>query len=368
MRKRTILWMLILGMLLWANSVYANELYTEAAVIDGKTSDRVHLREQASIDAKSLGLYFTGTTVQAEPFHNREWVWLNVGTQRGYIKSEFLQFGANASTVVAKQPVGIITNNNANTWTNLRGDLSLKGDVVKKLYNGDRVTVLGETVTKWYYVSSGGEFGYVMVDFLLIDGSVPNGKPAAAPTPTAPSPSGTAVLDAYIAVLHSNQAFVDATTNQQAHVSQLAGQIPYFAVVDVDGDAIPEVILGETVNGTDAGFMLFHYQSGTVYGYSLRYRAFMDLKEDGTFSFSSGAGDNGFGRMSFHGNAYAMNEQTYCQSSGNGGISYFVNRQVASENAFTTAIDEQARKSDASWYEFSAVSVDVILSGYRWGT
>ena len=368
MSKRIILWMLILGILFLTHSVYANELHTEAAVIDGKTSDRVHLREQASADAKSLGLYFTGTTVQAEPFRNQEWVWVNVGTQEGYIKSEYLQFGANASAVIAKQPIGVITNNNANTWTNLRRDPSLEADVVKRLYNGDRVAVLGETVTKWYYVNAGGEFGYVMADFLRLEGSVPNEKPATTPNPTAPSPSGTAVLDTYIAVLHSNRAFVDAATNQQAYVSQLTGQIPYFAVVDVDGDAMPEVILRETVNGTDDGFRIFHYQNGTVYGYSLSYRAFMDLKVDGTFSFSSGAGDNGFGRMSFNGNAYAMNEQSYCQSNGNGGISYFVNRQTANANAFASAINEQARKSDASWYEFSAVSVDVILSGYRFGT
>ena len=381
MNKRAVSWILVLCFVLFANYVFANELNTEMAVVDGKTSDRVHLRERPAIDSKSYGLYFTGTPVQSEPYTNQEWVWVSIGTQSGYMKTEFLQFGANANNVTSKQPLGVVSNNNNNTWTNLRRDPSLNADVVKRLYNGDSVTVLGETVTKWYYVKSGDVYGYIKDDFLSLSGSVSPGNhtsppvPTAPPAPTSPPSSGTAILDAYRSVLHNNMTFTNSDTNQSMYLSQLISsftdvsmQIPYFALVDLDRDTIPEVILRETVNGTDYGVVVLHYQDGIVYGYSLYTRGFMQLKIDGTFSYSSGAGDNGFGRMSFNRNSYTINPQAYCQTNADGSISYFVNQAPSTADAYSAALDGQERKSDASWYEFSADSVDVVISGYRWGT
>jgi len=374
MRKKIVSLILLLCLALCSNSAFANEPITETAVIDGKTSDRVHLRERPSVDSKSYGLYFTGTTVQSETFTNQEWVWVSIGTQSGYIKSEFLQFGTNANTVTPKQPIGTVSNKNSNTWTNLRSDPSLNADVVKRLYNGDTATILGETVTKWYYVNVGDVYGYVMVDFMSMGGSVSSGKPTSPPAPPAPPSSGTAALDAYKSVMQNTVAFVNTNTNQSMYFSELTNMlsnsaigIPYFAVVDLDGNTIPEIILLKSTNGTEYGVEILRYQDGTVYGYELSQRAFMQLKADGTFSYSNGAADNGFGRMSFDKNSQSLQAQTYCQSSSSG-ISYYVNRLATTENAFSAAIEAQERKSDASWYEFSVANAEVVISGYRFGT
>jgi hypothetical protein len=62
-------------------------------------------------------------------------------------------------------------------------------------------------------------------------------------------------------------------------------QFTKFAVADLDKDGIPEVVLWKKVNNNDYfGFMILHEQAGNVYGYSLYYRGFNQLKNDGTFS------------------------------------------------------------------------------------
>ena len=64
--KKTILLgiiLLFLCLITLPTDILAQE-ETFIGVVDGKTADRVHLRQEPSISAKSLGLYFTGTTLQ----------------------------------------------------------------------------------------------------------------------------------------------------------------------------------------------------------------------------------------------------------------------------------------------------------------
>ena len=73
-----------------------------------------------------------------------------------------------------------------------------------------------------------------------------------------------------------------------------------FAVMDLDNDGQNEIILWIQINSiSDYGFEILRYQEGAVYGYTLQYREFMDLKTDGTFIFSDGAADSGKGKLSF---------------------------------------------------------------------
>ena len=62
----------------------------DEAIIDGKTSDRVHLRSGRSTASESLGLYFTGTRVLCEAEPQGDWVAVTIGNQMGYMKAEYL--------------------------------------------------------------------------------------------------------------------------------------------------------------------------------------------------------------------------------------------------------------------------------------
>ena len=70
-----------------------------------------------------------------------------------------------------------------------------------------------------------------------------------------------------------------------------------FTVVDMDGDGVPEVVILY-----DPGELkVFRVEGGTVYGYNFGYRAMMNLKKDGTFSWSNGADSSGIGKQTFSG-------------------------------------------------------------------
>ena len=174
MKKKIILLILLFGLTACTNIGLARDFVGVTAIIDGKTSDRVHLRSEPSTKADSLGLYFTGTEVLYVSGANGEWTSVVIGDQAGYIKSEYLYFGNNQNSVKSQQPSGIVTNVKANSWVNLRSGPHEKSVSVGTLYKDNVVTVLGETVTKWYYVNAGGTYGYVMADFLQVAGTSGN--------------------------------------------------------------------------------------------------------------------------------------------------------------------------------------------------
>jgi uncharacterized protein YgiM (DUF1202 family) len=138
------------------------------AVIDGRNTDRVHLRKLPSTGSNSMGLYFTGTKVLCKSDPDEDWVKVTVGSQTGYINSEYLYQGTNTGSVHPKQPAAMVINIKAGSWVNLRGEPSLNGAVAGKIYKGDVVTVLGQTTSKWYYVKAGDQYGYIMSEYLSI--------------------------------------------------------------------------------------------------------------------------------------------------------------------------------------------------------
>ncbi len=185
-------------------------------------------------------------------------------------------------------------------------------------------------------------------------------------------PAATAIKG----VLRGEADFFSAEADKALNITQLKQAITSddtvtvevggFAVVDLDGDSVPEVVLGLKVNEQDnMAFEILHYQDETVYGYTLWYRAFMDVKTDGTFCFSGGSADNGIAKISFNGPDYTMEKVSYSVSAwdthNNQTISYFVLGQNADEDGFSAATEEQAQKPDVSWLEFSAENIEAEL-------
>ena len=185
MKRKIFSLILLCALLTLAGSSLALGAGYGTAVIDGQNADRVHLRVRASASASSLGLYFTGTEVELKSDPGEEWVKVTIGSQTGYMNSDYLYVGNNPGSVRSKQPAAVVSNIKAGSWVNLRGEPSLRGSVVGKIYKGDTVTVLGETAGNWYYVEADGLYGYVMSGYLTTGGS----------SPGTPDNYGTAIID-----------------------------------------------------------------------------------------------------------------------------------------------------------------------------
>ena len=111
-----------------------------------------------------------------------------------------------------------------------------------------------------------------------------------------------------------------------------------FTVIDLDGDGENEIVLWIQVNGVvDYGFEILHYQEGTVYGSTWPYRMFMGLKTDGTFIYSSGRMETGIGKLKFAEDGHAFIEE------------------------LNDDIDYQDGKTDVTWYDISADSVNMAF-------
>lgn len=121
------------------------------------------------------------------------------------------------------------------------------------------------------------------------------------------------------------------------------------AWVDLDGDGTEEAALALYANDDPFGFELLRYDEGIVLGYALTYRELTELKADGTFTYSSGAYDNGIGRFAFTKDGYFVMPLAYCEST-DGGVSYYIDGSSATEDAYQSAVSVQQGKQDAAWY------------------
>lgn len=120
------------------------------------------------------------------------------------------------------------------------------------------------------------------------------------------------------------------------------------------------------INGvSDYGFEILRYQDGAVYGYTLPYREFIDLKTDGTFIFSGGAADSGIGKLEFSKDGFTVDKLYYSISQYNSNnelvVQYFANGTPCSEEDFNNAMSLQEEKANVSWYDLTNENVNIAL-------
>ena len=177
-------------------------------------------------------------------------------------------------------------------------------------------------------------------------------------------------LAAYRQVLQSEMKLKDMDLNQDYYLKDFLdqdatrGTIQRFTVLDMNHDNIPEVVLEIAKNQEEPTYKVLHYSNDEVYGCNFVYRAMKQLKADGTFSFSSGAADSGFGALRFENYSCEVDILASSESSWNKDeltISYFINQKPVTEAEFNAILDTQDQKEDAVWYEFSQENMDKLL-------
>jgi hypothetical protein len=181
------------------------------------------------------------------------------------------------------------------------------------------------------------------------------------------------VKEAYRAVLENEDKFFSPDDKKDIYIKDFLHawgsgydaelEVTHFTILDMDEDKIPEVILELSVVGkkwTDF-YEVLHYTNRTVYGYLRVYRGLEELKNDGTFTYSGGAGDWGSAKLRFTSNGCEEDRLVYCESNTNND-SYFVNNKPVSYELFTASYKEHEEKSGAVWHEFSQKNIEMELS------
>jgi hypothetical protein len=128
-----------------------------------------------------------------------------------------------------------------------------------------------------------------------------------------------------------------------------------FAIVDIDGDGITEIIL--EIAPTSQKLILRSNYYGWISANSFYNRAMLHLKVDGTFLSSGGASSGAVGRLCYSG-AEAEPEILFAWGILEGETYYEFNLQ--GEEA-EIALQEFFEKEDVEWFPFADISADMIF-------
>ena len=135
-----------------------------------------------------------------------------------------------------------------------------------------------------------------------------------------------------------------------------------FTVLDLDGDGVSEVIL--EVTEPEAFIILNGIKS--VIATEWPYRGLLNLKDDGTFTFSSGAMDNGVAMLVYQGDfgaQWGYLPLAESVSDADGTVTYWLDggAEQTDEAGYLAFLAQQDAKLDALWYDYTEENVRMLL-------
>lgn len=177
-------------------------------------------------------------------------------------------------------------------------------------------------------------------------------------TTVATAPAGHASLPselaAFEAVLMGSQEFYLPESQEYLHISEVSKvftpeEMPWnvvqFAVLDMDGDGTLEAVL-EVSNYI--GFVILRYQeNGAVSGHGVWYRAFQELKADGSYMGSGSSFNHSYYRQHPGGDILLAE----CYEDETGVPHYWLDGQEVDAEAFAAFEAQQQSKPAATWYQ-----------------
>ena len=119
----------------------------------------LNLRETASLTAKVLGQFPTGTLVEIVE-SGSEWHKVSVGGQQGYMMAKYLKVTDEVTSGTAT-----VYNPNGNSYVNFRSAASLNASVLSRVPVGTQIPVLSKG-TDWTKTRIDGVTGYISTWFL----------------------------------------------------------------------------------------------------------------------------------------------------------------------------------------------------------
>lgn len=177
--------------------------------------------------------------------------------------------------------------------------------------------------------------------------------------------------DAFIGVLVGSTVFyedrgdsVEETTLTQyceEFAEALPATITQTAVVDLEQDEIPEVILqialGENRN---CGVLVLHWENEQVWGYTLYERQMHEIKENGVFLWSGSASSYGMARAVFLQGTYSFQNILWVEESEEKAVYYKEGTEITSEE-FERSLSQFHSLEEPQWFNYSAENYDSLF-------
>lgn len=137
-----------------------------------------------------------------------------------------------------------------------------------------------------------------------------------------------------------------------------------FAVLDLDGDGSREVVLLVTDVANDmGGYVILRQERGEIRGYPSHWRTFWQLKTDGTFTYSDTAGtEEGVASVRFREEGLVMDKHIRCEMEALEPTAFEVDGRPVSQTEYESALEAQAQKPDAVWYELNEANIKQLTA------
>lgn len=146
----------------------------------------LNLREEASLEAKVLGQYWTGTWIEVTE-KGEEWSKVKVAGKEGFMMTKYLNFSGAGATYYVRTNTGV--------GLNLRQGPSMDAAVITSFPINTAVTVLKKG-TGWYQVKVGEQEGYMASRYLASKKAPAYTKPLETPvTATMKNINGGSVVN-----------------------------------------------------------------------------------------------------------------------------------------------------------------------------
>lgn len=158
-------------------------------------------------------------------------------------------------------------------------------------------------------------------------------------------------------VLANRIPMYDADSDKPMLLSEYLAEtlsVEKYSIIDLNSDDEYEMVLWLSHGALeDYGFTVLHCEDSTVYAYGFPYRGFYELKEDGTYHWSGGAGHHGTAKIDFSGDTYTQTDLAYCDNvTDSQTIHYYIGDVSVSEEEFHAYESAQSLKPDAVWREY----------------
>ncbi len=126
---------------------------------------RVHLRQNAGRDSKSLGKYFSGVVARVLEQANDSWTKVRIGSLEGFIETSRLALDGPVGSVPVLIPTVLVNYQDGFSLT-LRAGQSYQSEKQGAVPNGQPVRVLGVTEEFAHVLTEEGKTGFMMASAL----------------------------------------------------------------------------------------------------------------------------------------------------------------------------------------------------------
>ncbi|GKX30341.1 hypothetical protein SH1V18_28210 [Vallitalea longa] len=168
------------------------------------------------------------------------------------------------------------------------------------------------------------------------------------------------LLATYKDILTSRVSFHNIDFDKKVFLSEINYEeyslIPVsYSLIDMNRDSIPELVLEMTLGSADF-VMVIHIEDSKISSHIFSHRQMSDIKVDGTFFSSGGAGYYCINELEFVDDNYIINQLGYHEvgwdEEGDVVISYYLGNEKVNETEFTSFMDNFNEKKNAIGCEF----------------